>query len=128
MRLLLDTHLLLWGARSPELLSRRAIDLIEDLQNELLFSSLSIAEIAIKEALRRPGFDVNAVEIRRGLLRNGYAELPFQGEHALGLMKLPPLHRDPFDRMLLAQAVVENVVLLTSDDILSRYPGPVFKV
>ena len=91
-------------------------------------SSVSIWEVAIKQALRRPGFRLSAAFVQRGLLRNGYVELPLTSVHALNLDALPSLHKDPFDRILLAQARSEVMTLLTVDSVLAEYPGPVLKV
>ena len=128
MRLLLDTHLLLWAAGPSPHLSSRARRLIEDPDNELLASAASLWEIAIKSALRRPNFPVNASLFRRNLLNNGYEELAVTGEHAVAVANLPPLHRDPFDRMLVAQSVVEGIMLLTTDPLVAQYPAPVRRV
>lgn len=125
MKLLLDTHLLLWAADSFERVPAGARALMADLENELLFSVVSIWEIAIKRGLNRPDFRVDARLLRRGLIDNGYVELPISGEHAVAVDTLPLIHRDPFDRLLIAQATVDGLVLLTSDVTLERYPGPV---
>lgn len=128
MKLLLDTHLLLWTAGRPDLLSTEALALIGDTGSELAFSAVSLWEVAIKNALGRADFSVNLRALRRGLLENGYHEVPVLGEHALALETLPPHHRDPFDRMLVAQARIEGITLLTSDATLARYGEPVRKV
>lgn len=128
MKLLLDTHLLLWAAGQPERLPARARKLLSDQGNELLYSAASLWEIAIKRTLGRPDFAADPRLLRRGLLDNGYLELPVTGQHAVGVDALPPLHKDPFDRLLLSQALVEGIVLLTTDAQLARYPGPVRKV
>jgi PIN domain nuclease of toxin-antitoxin system len=128
MRLLLDTHLLLWGAGPLDRLSAQARDLIEDPNNELLFSAASLWEIAIKSGRRRDDFAVDARLFRRNLLNNGYRELAVTGEHAIAVSGLPPLHKDPFDRILLAQSVVEGITLLTSDPLVAQYPAPVRRV
>lgn len=128
MKLLLDTHLLLWAAGRPDLLSAEALALIGDTGSELAFSAVSLWEVAIKNALGRADFSVNLRALRRGLLENGYREVPVLGEHALALETLPPHHRDPFDRMLVAQARIEGITLLTSDATLARYGEPVRKV
>jgi PIN domain nuclease of toxin-antitoxin system len=125
MRLLLDTHILLWGAIEPEKLSRAASSLIESPDNEMVFSALSIWEIAIKTGLSRGDFRIDAGILRRGLFDNGYAELAVTGAHAAALGSLPLIHRDPFDRMLVAQAAVEGLTLLTSDRTVAKYPGPI---
>jgi PIN domain nuclease of toxin-antitoxin system len=128
LRLLLDTHLLLWAAGDPDRLSGEARALIGSAQNELLFSVASIWEIAIKRGLDRDDFQVEPRALRQGLLNNGYGELAITGEHAVALDILPHIHKDPFDRLLVAQALVEGIVLLTSDQKLFAYGGPVRKV
>ncbi|HEY5207004.1 MAG TPA: type II toxin-antitoxin system VapC family toxin [Roseiarcus sp.] len=125
MRFLLDTHILLWGAIEPERLSAEASSLIESPDNDIVFSSVSLWEIAIKTGRGRTVFRVDAGVLRRSLFDNGYAELPVTGAHATGLGGLPPIHRDPFDRMLVAQAVVEGLTLITSDRTVAKYPGPI---
>ncbi|MFT4173871.1 MAG: type II toxin-antitoxin system VapC family toxin [Rhodocyclaceae bacterium] len=128
MKLLLDTHLLLWAAGSPDRLSTEARILIEDSGNELFFSAASLWEIAIKHGLGRDDFKVDARLLRRGLLDNGYSELPIGSEHAVAIDNLPPIHKDPFDRILVAQAMTEGFTLLTVDDMVAQYPGPVRRV
>ena len=125
MRLLLDTHLLLWGAVEPERLSRVASSLIESPDNEMVFSALSLWEIAIKTGRGRADFRLDAGMLRRSLFDNGYAELAVTGAHAAALAGLPAIHKDPFDRMLVAQAIVEGFTLLTSDPAVAKYPGPI---
>lgn len=125
MKLLLDTHVLIWAAGFPERLSAGARATLADPASELLFSAASLWEIAIKSALGREDFSLDARLLRRELLDNGYTELPVTGEHAVMVGSLPPIHKDPFDRLLVAQATVEGVTLLTADEIVSRYPGPI---
>ena len=125
MKILLDTHLLLWIADAPERLSPEAREIIEDPENEPLFSAASLWEIAIKSGLGREDFEVDPRLLRRGLLDNGYGELPILSEHAVAIDALPPLHRDPFDRLLVAQATVEGISLLTADKRVADYPGPI---
>jgi PIN domain nuclease of toxin-antitoxin system len=125
MMLLLDTHLLLWAAGQPEKLSVEAHALLSDPNNELVFSAASLWEIAIKRGLGRDDFRVEPRVLRRGLLDNGYRELAITSEHAVAIDSLPPIHRDPFDRILLAQAHTEGITLLTSDKMVAQYPGPV---
>lgn len=125
MKVLLDTHLLLWAAGDPDRLPAAARPFLEDLQSELLFSPASLWEIAIKRGLDRPDFRVDPRILRRGLLDNGYTELPIMSVHAVEVEALPPIHKDPFDRILVAQSTVEGILLLTSDSIVARYPGPV---
>ncbi len=128
MILLLDTHLLLWAAGCPERLSQAARRMIADPRNALWFSAASIWEITIKRGLGRPDFRVDPHLLRRGLLENGYTELPITSTHVLATAHLPPIHKDPFDRILVAQAESEGALLLTSDETVARYPGPVRKV
>jgi PIN domain nuclease of toxin-antitoxin system len=128
MKLLLDTHLLLWAAGSPGQLPATARILMEDLQNELLFSAASLWEIVIKRSLGRSDFQVDARVLRRGLLDNGYQELAITSAHTVFIDSLPLLHKDPFDRILVAQATVEGITLLTADVLVAQYPGPVQQV
>ena len=128
MKLLLDTQLLLWAAGQPKRLSKAASKLLQSPENELLFSAASIWEIAIKRGLGRDDFRVDPRLLRRGLIDNGYTELPISSQHAVSIDTLPALHKDPFDRLLLAQALTEGITLLTSDAQLALYPGPVRKV
>jgi PIN domain nuclease of toxin-antitoxin system len=125
MKLLLDTHVLLWAAAEPRRLSRQARTLIDNPDNELLFSAASLWEVVIKRGLGREDFKVDARLLRRGLLDNGYTELPIISDHVVAIDSLPPIHKDPFDRILVAQATVEGVTLLTVDALVSEYPGPI---
>ena len=128
MKLLLDSQILLRAAGQPARLPAAARRQLESPDNELLFSAASIWEITIKNALGREDFRVEPRVLRRGLLDNGYIELPITGEHAVNVDRLPEIHRDPFDRILLAQALTEGVVLLTMDAQLARYGSPVRKI
>jgi len=128
MKLLVDTHLLLWAAGQPDRLSAAALKLIDDPGNELLFSAASVWEVAIKRGLGRSDFQADPRLLRRGLLDNGYSELPILSDHVVALDSLPSIHKDPFDRMLVAQATVEGIALLTADPVVAQYPGPVRKV
>jgi len=125
MKLLLDTHLLLWAAGEPRRLPKQARILINNPDNELLFSAASLWEVVIKRGLGREDFAVDARLLRRGLLDNGYSELPIVSDHVVAIDSLPPIHKDPFDRILVAQATVEGVTLLTNDSLVSHYPGPI---
>ena len=125
MKLLLDTHLLLWAAANSDRLPAAARDLLNDPQNEPVFSSASLWEIAIKSGLGRTDFQINARVLRRGLLDNGYTELPVTSQHAVAIDGLPTLHKDPFDRLLIAQSMTEGITLLTTDPFVARYPAPV---
>ena len=123
MKLLLDTHMLIWAAAGT--LPKEAETLIADGNNTLFFSPASLWEIGIKQSLGRSDFRVDAAVLRRGLIDNQYQELPITGQHALAVSDLPSIHKDPFDRILLAQARHEGFSLLTSDSLLREYPGPV---
>jgi PIN domain nuclease of toxin-antitoxin system len=128
VKFLLDTHLLLWASGAPERLATSTKKLLEAPEHELVFSVASLWEVAIKSTLGREDFKVDAGVLRRGLIENGYIELAVAGVHAVASAALPPLHRDPFDRLLIAQAAVEGITLLTSDVAVAAYPGPIRKV
>lgn len=128
MNLLLDTHLLLWAASTPERLPAQASALMLDAGNQLIFSSASLWEITIKNGLERPDFNVDPRRLWRMLLVNGYRELPVTCEHTVAVNDLPPLHKDPFDRILIAQARVEGLVLLTVDQAVAEYGDGVRRV
>ena len=125
MSFLLDTHLILWTSFKSRSLSETARDLLGRNPAGSCFSVASLWEVAIKFALGRSDFRVDPRVLRRGLLDSGYVELPVMADHALATVSLPPIHKDPFDRLLVAQATVEGIVLLTADPILARYPGPI---
>lgn len=124
MRLLLDTQLLIWSGREPWRLSAEAREVILAAETRV-FSVASIWEVAIKQALRKPDFDVDPAALRNGLLTRDYVELTIEGRHASSLPELPSIHGDPFDRMLVAQARVEGLTLLTADRTLAAYGAPV---
>lgn len=128
MKLLLDTHLLLWAAQGRECLSSEAQRWMGDPDNELFFSVASLWEIVIKRGLGRDDFKVDPRVLRRSLLDNGYHELAIHSEHAVAVDALPPIHKDPFDRLLVAQATVEGITLLTADERVAEYPGPIQRV
>lgn len=128
MKLLLDTHLLLWAAGQPQHLSKAARSLIDDTENELLFSAASLWEVAIKSTLGRADFQLDPKLLRRGLLDNGYTELPITSAHAVAVTSLPPIHKDLFDRLIVAQAMMEGITLVTSDQVVSEYPGAIRSV
>ncbi len=128
MKLLLDTQLLLWAAGQPEKLSEEARSLLDNPRHELVFSAANLWEVAIKHELGRADFRVDPRLFRRGLLDNGYGELAVTSEHAVAVDGLPPIHKDPFDRILVAQAIIEGITLLTADPQVARYPGPIRRV
>jgi PIN domain nuclease of toxin-antitoxin system len=128
MKLLIDTHLLLWASEASSRLPRIALRLFSDPANELVFSVASIWEISIKHAKGLKSFHAHPGTVWKGLLENGYIELPVRGKHAVQVDALPSIHKDPFDRLLIAQAIVEGITLLTVDATVARYPGPIRKV
>lgn len=128
MILLLDTQLLLWAAGMPGKLPEQARRMLTDPDNELWFSAASLWEVTIKSGLGRSDFRVEPHLLHRGLLQNGYVELAITSRHAVGTGHLPPIHKDPFDRLLVAQAEAEGALLLTTDQMVARYPGPIRKV
>ena len=123
MNLLLDTHLLIWATSMSERLSSPAFKLMEQPQHQLNFSAVILWEITIKRGLRRPDFIVDFSLLYPGLIENSYTELVIKSSHSLALDQLPPIHKDPFDRMLVTQAVFEGMLLLTSDSVVVQYPG-----
>jgi len=121
MRLLLDTHILLWALVEPDRLGAEARAMIEDPDNEVLFSAASIWEVAIKAGLGRPDFPFDPHEVARGAVEAGFTELPVRADAAAQVASLPPHHRDPFDRLLVAQAMAGPLRLLTADPLLPPY-------
>jgi len=128
MKYLLDTHLLLWAAVGSDKLSESAHAIMDNPDNELFFSAASIWEISIKNGLGRADFNVDVRVLRRGLIDNGYQELAIHSEHAVFIENVPPIHKDPFDRILIAQSLVEGIMLLTSDHLVAQYHGSIVKV
>jgi PIN domain nuclease of toxin-antitoxin system len=128
VRFLLDTHFILWLPIGGRGIRRAARVLLENSDNEFVFSAASLWEITLKRVRDRSTFGFDAREIRVQMLENGYEELPILGKHVLGVEALAPIHKDPFDRLLIAQAIVEGITLLTVDAAVARYPGPIRKV
>jgi PIN domain nuclease of toxin-antitoxin system len=126
MKILLDTNILLRATLGN--IPQKAVSYIEDKNTTLLFSSANIWEVVIKSALGKPDFNIDPLLLYNGLLMAGYKELPVTGRHTLLVSSLPPLHKDPFDRILLAQAACEGVPLLTSDKLLTQYSDSVIYV
>jgi PIN domain nuclease of toxin-antitoxin system len=124
MKLLIDTHILLWAA--ADMLPGEAIPYITNEDNELFFSAASIWEIIIKKGLNRSDFQVDPIALYWGLLDNGYTELTITSHHALAVASLPQVHKDPFDRILIAQAKTEGILLLTSDKTVSHYSPTIY--
>jgi PIN domain nuclease of toxin-antitoxin system len=127
LRILLDTHLLLWSVASSRRLSKPARAMILDPQNDAYYSAASIWEVSIKSGLGRKDFKVNPQVLVEALAESGFIELPVSATHAAAVAALPALHRDPFDRMLVAQAYAEPMTLLTNDAILASY-GPLVRL
>lgn len=125
MKILLDTQLLLWAAAGSRRLPKRAVRLLEDPETEPFFSAASVWEVAIKSGLGREDFQLDAGVFRRGLLDNGYTELTITSAHAVAAGALPLIHKDPFDRLLVAQSQVEGISLLTADPAVAEYAAPV---
>jgi PIN domain nuclease of toxin-antitoxin system len=119
---------LIWAVLQSENLPERAGKLIADLDNELFFSPANLWEVAIKQKKGFQDFDIDAKVLRRELLHNDYRELPITGIHAIAVSELPSIHKDPFDRLLLAQAKSENLTLLTADEIIALYPAPILHI
>ncbi len=128
MKYLLDTHVLLWAAATPEKLPRAVIAQLEDPSNQLYFSAASIWEIAIKNGLNRNDFKVDIMQFRQQLLENEYEEIPIMSSHTVFTQALANHHSDPVDRILIAQAWVEDMTLITADDQVKRYVGPIQKI
>jgi PIN domain nuclease of toxin-antitoxin system len=128
VKFLLDTHFLLWLPIDHRSITQPARAIISDPRHEFLFSAASLWEIVLKRARFGGGFGFEPREIRRHMAENGYEELPINSEHAIAIDSLPPIHKNPFDRLLIAQAMVEGITLLTADDTIARYPGPIRKV
>ena len=126
--ILADTHVLLWAATDSRRLSKKAREMIMAAEDSRFFSAASIWEITIKRMRARSEFDVDPRRIRDGALENGWREVAVTSQHAATVLDLPSIHKDPFDRILLAQAHVEGVTLLTSDRTVAKYPGAVQKV
>ena len=128
MNYLVDTHLLVWLSMVSSKLKPSARQILEDAGNIIHFSAISILEVAIKQQLGKPDFDAEAAVLRRMLIELDFPELPVTGLHAAHVATLPLIHRDPFDRLLVAQASVEGYTLLTVDEEIARYPGPILKI
>jgi PIN domain nuclease of toxin-antitoxin system len=127
MKFLLDTHILLWAAYQPEKLSELTRTLLNDIENELFYSAASLWEIAIKRGLGRNDFQIQPRVLQRELQDQGYQALDISTEHSLAVEDLPLIHKDPFDRILIAQATVEGITLLSADELVIQYPGPIRK-
>lgn len=125
---LIDTHILIWLSMRTSRLDAATRDILEDSRNEIYFSAISIFEIAIKQQLSKRDFLAEATGVRRAMLREGFIELTVDGMHAAFVATLPTIHKDPFDRLLVAQASVEGITLITADEQIALYPGPILKI
>lgn len=125
MRILPDSHILAWFAEDDPKLTEEMRSILEDGDNRLFFSSASIWELTIKRALNRSGFNIEPRVLYRALLDNGFEELTVSSRHTFALETLSPIHKDPFDRILIAQAMAEGMLLLTSDEAIAQYDGPI---
>ena len=121
---LVDTHVLLWAAGDSPNLGGDAREILLNPANDIVISVVSLWEVVIKNGLGRTDFSVDPVRLRERALQAGYGELPIRAPHVLELGLLPLVHSDPFDRMLLAQARVEQLTLLTRDQKVLQYGGP----
>ncbi len=121
MRILLDTHIILWALTDSPQLPEKARQLISDETNQIYFSAASVWEVSIKHSLSSAQMPVSGVELVGYLREAGYIELPVKSAHAVGVENLPHHHKDPFDRILIAQARSEPMVLLTHDRLLGEY-------
>jgi PIN domain nuclease of toxin-antitoxin system len=121
MRLLLDTHLLLWAMAASRKLPRGVKSQLLDPRNEVYYSAANLWEIAIKSGLRRADFRIDLEALMEALGASGFLELPITAMHAAGVARLPPIHKDPFDRLLVAQSMAEPMTLLTNDAVLADY-------
>lgn len=122
MNYLLDTHIVIWLAREPQKLSSHVIDVLENQANTLYFSSINLWKIALKSGLNKPNFKFDVIRLEQQLLAHGFVELPVTSKYAKLIEQLPLIHKDPFDRMLIAQAMTENYCLITDDDKIAQYP------
>lgn len=122
MKFLLDTHILIWSLQDNERLSRQVRELINEADNEIYISAASIWEIAIKSSLNKLNLSVD--EIVETLHHSDYFELPITYSHTARTIYLPYHHHDPFDRILIAQALIEELTLVTHDDKIKQYDIP----
>jgi PIN domain nuclease of toxin-antitoxin system len=124
VKYLIDTHIFIWWACEPERISDKTASLIKSRDNNLYFSTASSWEVQIKASLGKITFKEGwRTLLNREIEKNGFLILPVTLEHTLALEKLPPLHKDPFDRMLIAQAMAEGMTIITEDSFIRQYPG-----
>lgn len=123
MKYLLDTHIVIWLAREPNKLSKTVADILENTENTIYFSTVNLWEIALKTNLKKDGFKFDTVKLYQRLLENGFLELGIDHKYTKILEDLPIIHKDPFDRMLIAQSMIDDLCLITNDDKIVQYQG-----
>lgn len=128
MRLLLDSHVLLWWIENSKKLPDKARTILSDVNNVAYFSACSIWEIAVKLSAGAYDLLVDPAQLSAALTDGGFMELPILSSHAAKVAELPGHHRDPFDRMLIAQSWVEQLALITHNKMLTRYSDTVVLV
>ncbi len=126
MRFLLDTHVLIWAVAAPHLASPKMMAALERSEADIHVSAASVWEISIKQAAGRLVFPLELLDEALGHMHA--TRLPIRGEHGIAAGQLPMHHRDPFDRMLIAQARHEGLVLMTEDAVMRHYDVPIFDV
>jgi len=122
MKLLLDTHTFLWWDSEPEKLSRRALELCQNPENMIVLSVASIWEMQIKIQLGKLKIKMPLAEMIEQQQQNGIEILPVEASHIFAVESLPNYHKDPFDRLIVAQAIVEDAILVSADPLISQYP------
>lgn len=125
MNILVDTQILIWYGKNELLkMAPNALPIIQDFNHTLYFSSVSLWEVAIKSSLNKPNFDVNPKNLADGLIYDGFKQLYIKNKHLFEIKNLANIaeHKDPFDRLLIAQAKVENCQFLTVDEKILAYP------
>ncbi len=128
MTFLLDTHFVIWIPIGEHRIGKAGRTILSNPANTFLFSAASLWEIAIKRTRWGRSFAYDPRALRKHMLANGYVELPVDGSHAVAVDSLPLIHKDPFDRLLISQAMIEGITLLTRDTTIAKYPGPIRKV
>lgn len=120
---LLDTHIVIWLAQEPQKLNERLKALLLNKSIKVCFSTVNLWEVAIKKALGKADFDIGVKLLYQHLIENWYVQLPVLSRHYLLVQNLPLYHKDPFDKLIIAQTMSENFTLITKDTIISQYPN-----
>ena len=128
MKYLLDTHIILWAGFDVKRLSRKAKSILENPENALYFSPVSLWEISIKHEKHPEQMAITSERVREIAVKMGFIELPVRSRHGVDIANLPGIHNDPFDRMLITQARSDGLYLLSHDDKVIAYGEPVVKV